>query len=151
MNPNKGLLLFNKVYFYSELDRIAEEIINILERENKLWLFDAEMGAGKTTLIARLSAALGSEALVSSPTYGFINIYECKKISGQIYHIDAYRLESEEEAINIGIEDYLFDDKNYCMVEWPSRIEDIIPENYIYFHLVKISDIQREITIYAVS
>ncbi len=148
MNQNNRRLLYQQAYSLTEIDAIAYTIVGLLKNQSKLWLWDAEMGAGKTTMIAALCKVLGSSDIVSSPTYGFINIYNCT--AGNIAHIDAYRLEDEHEAIAIGIEDYLFDDKNFCMVEWPSKIVGLLPDHYIYIHLYKITNTQREITLFAV-
>ncbi len=106
------------------------------------------MGAGKTTMVAAICKLLGSNDMVNSPTYGFVNIYSSPK--GNICHIDAYRLHDESEAISIGIEDYLFDEDNYCFVEWPSKISTLFPERYLYCNLVKISDKEREIHIISI-
>lgn len=86
------------------------------------------MGAGKTTLIKELCKQLGSEDNFSSPTYSIVNEYTSPK--GKLYHMDCYRLKSMEEALNIGIEDYL-NGEHYCFVEWPELIEQFLPADVI--------------------
>lgn len=86
------------------------------------------MGAGKTTLIKELCKQLGSEDNFSSPTYSIVNEYTSPH--GKLYHMDCYRLKSAEEALNIGIEDYL-NGENYCFVEWPELIEQFLPADVI--------------------
>lgn len=92
-------------------------------------LFEGEMGAGKTTLISEICRQMGVVDDPSSPTYSIVNEYFSEK-NGTIYHFDCYRLESEEEAYDIGLEDYLFS-SNYCFIEWPDKIEKLLPDNYV--------------------
>jgi tRNA threonylcarbamoyladenosine biosynthesis protein TsaE len=82
----------------------------------KVWLFNGDLGAGKTTFIQALLDYLGSEDEVTSPTFSLINEYLYS--NGKIYHMDLYRIESLDEAINIGIEDYL-NSGSFCFIEWP--------------------------------
>ena len=91
----------------------------------RVWLFFGEMGAGKTTLIKALCRALGVATVVQSPTFGLVNEY-ATLAADPIYHLDCYRLKSEAEALDIGLETYL-DSGAYCFVEWPERIETLWP------------------------
>lgn len=90
----------------------------------KVWLFKGQIGAGKTTIVQALCAHLGVEEEVTSPTYALVNEYQGDEI---IYHLDLYRLNTVEEALDIGIEDYLYSGQ-YCLVEWPELIEEIAQE-----------------------
>ncbi len=90
----------------------------------KVWLFSGKIGAGKTTLIQRICSHFNVEDEVTSPSYSLVNEYHGNEI---IYHIDLYRLKSIEEALDIGIEEYLFS-HHYCFIEWPSLIEPLITE-----------------------
>jgi tRNA threonylcarbamoyladenosine biosynthesis protein TsaE len=87
--------------------------------------FDGLMGAGKTTLISKLCQKWQVTDAMSSPTFSIVNHYE-SKIKGRIYHFDFYRLKNINEALDIGIEEYL-DSKNYCLIEWGERISPLLP------------------------
>ena len=92
-----------------------------------VWLFYGEMGAGKTTLIKALCQAWEVEDTVSSPTFALVNEYRTSK--GQVvYHFDFYRIEDEEEATDIGLEEYFYSQR-YCLVEWPTKIRNLLPES----------------------
>lgn len=98
----------------------------------RIFLFYAPMGAGKTTLIKELCAQLGSEDSFSSPTYSIINEYQCP--SGKIFHFDLYRLKSQDELFDLGVEE-LLDGKQYCFFEWPELVEDLLDLNYVRIHM----------------
>ena len=89
----------------------------------------AQMGAGKTTLIKEICRQLGSSDHFSSPTYSIVNEYRISEQT-KIYHIDLYRLKDVEEALSIGIEDYLYSNY-YCFVEWPELVEHLLPEDTV--------------------
>lgn len=110
-----------------ELPNVAKRILE-LEPANRIFLFDAQMGAGKTTLIKDMCRALGSKDNFSSPTFSIVNEYSYP--SGKIFHLDLYRIQSKEELLDIGIEDYL-DSNNYCFIEWPALTKDMIDGTYI--------------------
>ena len=93
--------------------------------KNKTLLFYGQMGVGKTTLIKELCKSLGVLDNISSPTFSLVNEYQTAK-NDKVYHFDFYRIEDEEEAYDIGIEDY-FDSKNWCFVEWPENIVNLLP------------------------
>jgi tRNA threonylcarbamoyladenosine biosynthesis protein TsaE len=108
-----------------ELTEVAKSVITFAGT-NKLWLFYGEMGSGKTTLIKEICDLLKVEENVSSPTYSIVNEYQNDE--GEIfYHFDFYRIKNEGEAFDIGYEDYFFSG-NYCFVEWPEKIPNLIPE-----------------------
>jgi len=112
-------------YQLEDIQSIADVILKQLT--SKTLLFYGDMGSGKTTLIIALSKQLGILGHVSSPTFSIVNEYEIK--DGLIYHFDLYRIKNEEEALDFGIEDYLFSD-HYVFIEWPERIEQLLPEAY---------------------
>ncbi len=122
-----------------ELPKIAQEIISNLQ--HKIILFEGEMGAGKTTLIKEMIQQMGSDDETSSPTFSIVNEYET--ISGKVFHFDLYRIKSEEEAMDFGIEEYL-DSGNYCFIEWPDKIENLISGPH---HTVKIIAQENQRTI----
>jgi len=114
------------------LPETAGEILNFCGKE-KILLFKGQMGVGKTTLIKEICRNLEVEDQVSSPTYSIVNEYVSKK-GEQIFHFDFYRIKKAEEAMDIGYEDYFYSG-NYCLVEWPERVEDLIPEKYVKVEL----------------
>jgi tRNA threonylcarbamoyladenosine biosynthesis protein TsaE len=93
----------------------------------KVWIFRAPMGTGKTSFIHALCEIIGVEDPVSSPSYAIINEYFSKQV-GTIYHMDWYRLKTEEEAIQAGVEDALYSG-NLCLVEWPEKAEGLLPKD----------------------
>lgn len=95
--------------------------------EDTIFLFDAEMGAGKTTFIAEICRQLGAEDDFGSPTFSLVNEYEDSK-GDPIYHFDLYRIESPQEALEMGVEEY-FNSGNLCLVEWPDRLGSLEPSD----------------------
>jgi tRNA threonylcarbamoyladenosine biosynthesis protein TsaE len=96
----------------------------------KIFAFNAPMGAGKTTIIQAILKSLGVMQLEGSPTYGLINSYATPG-NGEIFHLDLYRLNSTEEAFDIGIEEIIYDNK-YCFIEWPEIIRNLLPTNTVW-------------------
>ena len=107
-----------------ELDVAAQAIIDSLDGRTVV-AFDAPMGAGKTTLISRIAALLGAKDDVTSPTFAIVNQYEGDRT---IFHFDMYRIERVEEALDFGCEEY-FASGELCLVEWPEKIEALIPDD----------------------
>ena len=114
------------IYGENELKKIAKEIIH--NSKSKILAFYAPMGAGKTTLIKALVKELGGKDNVSSPTFGLVNEYE--NLNGELlgYHFDFYRLEDENEAMDMGLEDYL-STNGWIFMEWPEKIPNLVPIN----------------------
>ena len=108
-------------YELSEIDSIAMLLLSKVK--SKTLLFYGEMGAGKTTLIKALIKALGSEDIVSSPTFSLVNEYHTDQ--GKIYHFDFYRIEDETDVLDMGFEDYL-DSDSWKLIEWPQKIENLL-------------------------
>ena len=109
-----------------ELPNIARKLLDHGNAYN-VWLFYGEMGAGKTTLIKSICECLKVEDTVNSPTFSLVNEYQTCD-SETIYHFDFYRLNNEEEALDIGVEDYFYSG-NRCFIEWPTMIPSLLPEN----------------------
>jgi tRNA threonylcarbamoyladenosine biosynthesis protein TsaE len=112
---------------------------------NKVFAFEGDMGAGKTTFIKQLTKSMGIEEEASSPTYGFVNEY-FSPFYGAIYHFDCYRLQDEHEAYDIGIEEYLFSE-NYVFIEWPKNIDNLLPENTVWVKITALPSDERIIEI----
>lgn len=130
-----------------QLDDIHEAAKEFLEKVGhwKLFAFQAEMGSGKTTFIQALLNCMGIEDPDGSPTYSLVNSYE-SPMYGKIYHFDLYRIESEEEAYDIGIEEMLYGD-GMCFIEWPEKISELLPDNVIWSYIRVNQDQSRTLTI----
>ncbi len=111
-----------------ELPSIAKDILKFCSNKKK-FLFYGQIGAGKTTLIKELSLQLGVVDVVSSPTFSIVNEYIISNKS-KIYHFDFYRLKDEHEAFDIGYEEYFMGD-DYCFVEWPENISNLIEDDMV--------------------
>ena len=108
-----------------ELDTLAERFIAEFP-DISTYLFVGDLGAGKTTFIKTFAKRLGVSVDVNSPTFSIINEYPIDNADRKVFHIDLYRLKSEKEAIDLGIEEYLYSD-HYCIIEWPQVIEGLLP------------------------
>lgn len=126
----------------NELDKVAEAVLASLDGRTVV-AFDAPMGAGKTTLISRIAAALGCEDDVTSPTFAIVNQYEGSRT---VYHFDMYRIERWEEALDFGSEEYLSSGE-LCLVEWPEKIEPLLPEDTMVVKIEILSDTARRFVI----
>ena len=125
-----------------ELDKVAQAVLDSLDGRTVV-AFDAPMGAGKTTLISRIAALLGAEDDVTSPTFAIVNQYEGERT---IYHFDMYRIERVEEALDFGSEEYLSSGE-LCLVEWPEKIEPLLPEDTMIVKIEIVSDTERRFVI----
>ncbi|GAA4278831.1 tRNA (adenosine(37)-N6)-threonylcarbamoyltransferase complex ATPase subunit type 1 TsaE [Aquimarina mytili] len=129
-------------YTLQDLPSIAKQIIS--ETKNKILLFDASMGVGKTTLIKEICTQLGVHDVISSPTYALVNEYDSN--DGPIYHFDFYRIHDIEEAYHIGFEEYL-DSGSWVFIEWPDKVFDLLPENITTLKIEVSKDGKRILTI----
>lgn len=121
-----------------DLKEAASRIINSYPND-RIFLFYGTMGAGKTTLINELCQCLHVQDHTSSPTFSIVNEYASS--NGPIFHFDFYRLKSESEAFDFGYEEYFYSG-NYCFVEWPEKIPNLLPTNVIKI-TIDIIDFQR--------
>ena len=128
----------------SELPKVAEAVLGEL-RGRSVVLFRGPMGAGKTTLISRIAAALGAEDTVTSPTFALVNQYEGEG-GRRIYHFDFYRINNVEEALDLGYEEYFYSGE-LCLVEWPEKIEPLLPEEAMTVTITVGEDEHRCFTI----
>lgn len=122
-----------------ELPEIAKKIIEACGNHSVLAFF-GEMGAGKTTLIRAICSELGVLDVVSSPTFSVVNEYIALS-QNTIYHFDFYRIKDENEAYDMGYEEYFYSG-NLCLVEWPQKIEGLMPEDMIKVEITVESEIR---------
>ena len=128
------------------LPQAAKEFAALMGDET-VYAFRGEMGAGKTTFICELCRALGVEDdLANSPSFSIINEYRSDKTAELIYHFDLYRLESVDDALEIGVEDY-FDSGALCLLEWPERIEPLLPDDTVTVNVNVNPDMSRTMTV----
>ncbi len=116
----------------ADLSHAATELLTFAAARRKM-AFYGEIGAGKTTFIQTICKQLGVQEAVTSPTFSLINEYYYSTNLGDIHtlhHLDLYRLKNIQEALDIGIEDLLYDE-NYCFIEWPELVEDLLPEEVV--------------------
>ena len=125
-----------------ELDKVAEAVIDSLDGRTVV-AFDAPMGAGKTTLIGRIARYLGSEDDTTSPTFAIVNQYEGDRT---IYHFDMYRIDRIEETLDFGTEEYLSSGE-LCLVEWPEKIEALLPDDTMVVKIEILSEDARRFVI----
>lgn len=121
------------------LHSVAQKVAE-LTQTIPLVLFYGHMGAGKTTFINVLCQALNVTDETSSPTFSIVNEYATKD-KKSVFHFDFYRLKSESEAFDLGYEDYLYSG-NVCLIEWPERIVNLLPDEVIEFHIEGMGDVR---------
>lgn len=131
------------VFSLDELDRVAQKIL--LQQPEKVILFNGPMGVGKTTLIKALAKNLGVNEATSSPTFSLVNEYQIA-LYQYIYHFDVYRLKNEMEALDMGIDEYLYSG-NWCFIEWAENIPNLIPDKHAVITLQLLPDGKRLLTL----
>ena len=122
----------NITYTLADLPEVANAILS--HAPTKTLLFYGELGIGKTTLIKELAKSLGIEDTLTSPTFSIINEYQLD--ADKLYHFDFYRIEEEEEAMDLGIEEY-FHAGHWNFIEWPQKITNLLPEDSTELQLSK--------------
>ncbi len=132
-------MLFENVKL-GDIKEIAGKILEAFPRE-RIFIFDAPMGAGKTTLISAMCRRLGVDDEPASPTFSIVNVYLDKE-ENEIFHFDFYRLKNIDEAFEIGFYEY-FDSGNYCFVEWPDLITPYLPDGYVSVKITACDDNEK--------
>lgn len=127
----------------NDLSKIAEDILSEYKSE-RIFAFYGKMGSGKTTFIKEICKKLGVEDIITSPSFAIINEYSDKK-NNKIYHFDFYRIESQEEAFDFGYEEYIFS-SNFCFIEWPELIENLLPDSYVKIDILEKENGMRTFT-----
>ena len=126
-----------------DLKSASRQLLEFAAAE-KIFLFEGDMGAGKTTFIKVICEALGVDDLVSSPTFSIVNEYLAR--DGKIYHFDFYRIKDLQEAYDIGYEEYFYSGDR-CLIEWPERIALLIPEHHVKVDIQVTGPEQRLISL----
>ena len=127
------------IFSLDEIENVARSLV--AEKPNKVILFHGEMGAGKTTFIKQLAKELGVTEATSSPTFSLVNEY--RTTDNQIvYHFDFYRLKNETEALDMGVDEYLYSG-NWCFIEWAEQIPNLIPETHSVISIKELPDGRR--------
>ncbi|QBQ42595.1 tRNA (adenosine(37)-N6)-threonylcarbamoyltransferase complex ATPase subunit type 1 TsaE [Sphingobacterium psychroaquaticum] len=131
------------VHDLTELDAAAAQLIQHF-KDDRVFLFYGNMGAGKTTFVNAICKALGVIDSTSSPTFSIVNEYQSPV--GALYHFDFYRLKTEEEALDLGYEEYFYSTQ-YCFVEWPEKIPNLLPTDARKVHIEVLSPTSRKIIV----
>ncbi|MDX2415377.1 MAG: tRNA (adenosine(37)-N6)-threonylcarbamoyltransferase complex ATPase subunit type 1 TsaE [Bacteroidales bacterium] len=131
-----------KIENLDQIQAVAKEFISFI-KEKKVFAFYGSMGAGKTTFIKALCEELGSPDIVTSPTFTLVNEYLTKS-GNLVYHFDFYRIEKKEEAFDFGFEEYLYSG-NLCFIEWPEKIESLLPDSTIKVRILVDNNNSRSI------
>lgn len=133
----------------ADADHVADAARQFVELmgDETVYTFTGEMGAGKTTFISALVQALGVDPEeANSPSFAIANEYRSETTAELIYHFDLYRLDSMEEVMDIGFEDYL-DSGALCLIEWPEKVEDILPDDTVKVQIKVLDDNSRELIV----
>lgn len=142
IDENQGVLLFND----HNKEVSALTILRAME-PHRVFAFEGQMGAGKTTFIKKLCEQMGTHDVVNSPTFAIVNVYDIENpYKGEVYHFDCYRLKNIQEAMDLGAEEYLYSG-NYCFIEWPERIEGILPADTVYIEITVLPNGDRKLSV----
>jgi len=124
-----------------DLNVVAKDILLFIYPNKKI-AFYGGLGVGKTTLIKAISLQLGVRDLVQSPTFSIVNEYKIDLNNDKIFHFDFYRIKDEKEAYDIGYEDYFYSD-NYCFIEWPEKIMNLINDEVVKIKICLEDNIRK--------
>ena len=132
----------NIEFSLTEINEVAAQVL--VQNPKKVILFNGEMGAGKTTFIKAFSKLLGVNDTMSSPTFSLVNEYQTSQ-NQKIFHFDVYRIKSEDEALDMGIEEYLYSG-NWCFIEWSEKIPNLIPQEHSLITIKMLANGNRLLT-----
>jgi len=127
-------------------DAAAEFITRagICSGERRIFAFYGSMGAGKTTFITELCAELEVDDIVNSPTFTIVNEYKTRT-GRQVFHFDFYRIEKLQEVFDMGFEEYMYDSDGICLMEWPEKIEELLPKETVKVRITELDDGSRKL------
>ena len=125
----------------AQIDEAANKFIQLIG-DKKIFAFNGSMGAGKTTFIKAICEKLGVSEVINSPTFAIVNEYFSDVTGNTIYHFDFYRINTIQEAYNIGTEDY-FDSGSLCFIEWAEKITALLPESTVFVSIEEQTDGSR--------
>ena len=126
-----------------DLPVVAEKLLT--EVSHKILLFYGEMGVGKTTLIKEIAKQLGVKGVINSPTFALVNEYKIN--NDKIYHFDFYRIKDEDEAYDIGVEEYFYNEGAWCFIEWGNKVENLLPLDFTSINIDVVNENLRTIEI----
>ena len=145
----KGVFSDSKALIFINEEGKEVSPLEILHKTepHRVYAFEGQMGAGKTTFIKSLCEAMGTMDIVNSPTFAIVNVYDVEQpYHGEVYHFDCYRLKDIREAMDFGAEEYLYSG-NYCFIEWPRMMEVLLPDNTIWINITPLENGDRKLTI----
>jgi tRNA threonylcarbamoyladenosine biosynthesis protein TsaE len=131
------------IFSLDEIENVAKKILS--ENPKKVILFYGKMGVGKTTLIKAIAKELGVNDVTSSPTFSLVNEYQIND-NQYVYHFDVYRLKNEIEALDMGIDEYLYSG-NWCFIEWAENIPSLIPDEHSLIKIKLLPDGKRNLNL----
>ena len=139
---------FERLMLLNERGEEVSELEMLRAAEpHRVFAFEGQMGAGKTTFIKKLCEEMGTMDVVNSPTFAIVNVYDVEQpYKGEVYHFDCYRLKDIREAMDLGAEEYLYSG-NYCFIEWPEMIEALLPDDTVRVRITPMSDGRRKLEI----
>ena len=123
----------------ADLPVVAQQL-SAFANGQKVFIFEGDMGAGKTTFIKKFCKHLGVVDVVSSPTYSIVNEYE--RPNGSVFHFDFYRIKDIHEAYDLGYEEYFYS-KAYCFIEWPEKLEELMPLEHESVTITKNGEVRE--------
>jgi len=134
-----------KINNLADIRTAAKEFIRLMD-DRTVFAFHGTMGAGKTTFIKAVCEELGVEDVINSPTFAIINEYRSVETGELIYHFDFYRINKLSEAQDISVEDYFYSGA-LCFIEWPEKIEPLLPDDTIHITIEEREDGGRELRV----
>jgi tRNA threonylcarbamoyladenosine biosynthesis protein TsaE len=143
--------MHGRAFSVSELDSIAADVLDRLQRRKgdgaSVLALQGDLGAGKTSLVQAIARALGVAEPITSPTFVILKAYDTKESAfARLVHIDAYRIEDQEELVVLGFGDLLKEEKALIAIEWPERVAALIPAGALHISLAHEADGRRSIT-----